>query len=310
VAQFGCLGGSVESCHKLRIFYLEITPFMHPVLLIICLFLQEARYLGQSPPGMTPVVFAPGLVSLPDQHEFGSVFSRDGSTFYYGVDKNGKAETRCLKTGWTSPQVILSDSIFSFNDPMLSPDENRLYFISDKSPVAGKKKDYDIWYIQKEGAGWSAPINAGAAVNSGAHEYYVSFAKNGQLYFSSNRTPAGGFDIYTADGVRQPLPLDSNINTKNYEADVFVAPDESYLIFCATRPDGYGAGDLYISFKKEDNSWTPAKNMGETINTPGHELCPFVSGDGKFFFYTSRRDIYWVDARIIDQLKRTLWPAF
>ncbi|MCK7554931.1 hypothetical protein MKQ70_07900 [Chitinophaga sedimenti] len=286
---------------------------MPPVLLIICLFVQSSQqpYLGQSPPGMTPEIFAPGLVSLPGQHEFGSVFSRDGSTLYYGVDKHGKAETRCFKTGWTKPQVILSDSIFSFNDPMLSPDENRLYFISDKSQGNGaKKRDYDIWYVEKAGEGWSAPVNAGAAINSDAHEYYVSFAQNGTMYFSSNRNAAGGFDIYTADGVQQPLPLDSNINTKEYEADVFVAPDESYLIFCAARPDGYGAGDLYISFKKKNGSWTPAKNMGETINSPGHELCPFVSGDGKYFFYTSRQDIYWVDAGIIHKLKRSLWPAF
>jgi len=99
------------------------------------------------------------------------------------------------------------------------------------------------------------------------------------------------------------IPMDESINTKDYEADVFVAPDEPYIIFCSIRKEGYGQGDLYISFKDDDGKWTKAKNMGEIINTEGHELCPFVTKDGKYFFYTSNQKIYWVDASIIDSLK-------
>ena len=89
--------------------------------------------------------------------------------------------------------------------------------------------------------------------------------------------------------------------------------------------------DLYISFKKNDGSWTKAKNMGEPINSSASEICPGVSPDGKYFFFTSYRtihknyseipltyeekirilnspgnglgDIYWVDARIIEKIK-------
>lgn len=276
---------------------------------------QSNKYLGERPPGMTPVKFAPGVVSLDDQYEFGSVFSNNGNEFYYAANVGSRAEIRFMeltKGGWTKPVTILSGQTFSYNDPMLSPDESKLFFISDK-PLDGseKKKDYDIWYVEKNGDHWSAPINAGTAINSGKNEYYVSFSKNGTMYFSSNRMAkeerTDNYDIYASaagpGGFQQPLPLEATINTKEYEADVFVARDGSYLIFCGTHPDGYGAGDLYISFKKQDGTWTKAKNMGETINTPGHELCPFVTADGKYFFYTSNRDIYWVDAKIINSLR-------
>lgn len=276
---------------------------------------QSTKYLGERAPGMTPVKFAPGVVSLADQHEFGSVFSGNGNEFYYAVDKGGKAEIRFMKLTngrWTEPVTILSDQTFSYNDPMLSPDENRLFFISDK-PLdgSGKKKDYDIWYVEKKGDHWSGPVNAGTTINSGRHEYYVSFSENGTMYFSSNRKAmedrTDNFEIYSSvagrDGFEQPLPLGDSVNTKEYEADVFVAGDESYSIFCGAHADGYGAGDLYISFKKADGTWTKAKNMGKDINTPGHELCPFVTKDGKYLFYTSNRDIYWVDARIIDNFR-------
>jgi len=103
----------------------------------------------------------------------------------------------------------------------------------------------------------------------------------------------------------KPVTLisDEVFNTGSYEADVFVASDESYLIFCGDRADGYGRGDLYIGFKKPDGTWTRARNMERTINTTGHKLCPFVTRDGKYFFFTSNQDIYWVDARIINNLK-------
>jgi Tol biopolymer transport system component len=47
--------------------------------------------------------------------------------------------------------------------------------------------------------------------------------------------------------------------------------------------------------------------MGNKINTEKSENRPYVSPDGKYFFYTStirgNRDIYWMDAKIIDALK-------
>jgi hypothetical protein len=275
------------------------------------------KYLGQKIPGTTPVKFAPDFLAAAVQHEFGSVFSRDGQEFYYGVDTGGKAEIRFAKLSggqWTKPAILLSHEIFSYNDPMLNPDENRLYFISDQ-PLnkTGEKKDYDIWFVERTENGWSAPVNAGSPVNSSGNEYYISFAENGTMFFSSNRSINNdrqeSYDIYAAAVTEfgvfgEPHSVGDSINTHHYEADVFVAPDESYMIFCGDRPDGFGKGDLYISFRKHDGNWTKAKNMGEKINTSGHELCPFVTRDGRHFFYTSSQDIYWVDAGIIDDLKK------
>ncbi|TBW26540.1 PD40 domain-containing protein [Gramella sp. KN1008] len=94
------------------------------------------------------------------------------------------------------------------------------------------------------------------------------------------------------------------INSSSYEVDVFVAPDEYYVIFSANRKKGNGRGDLYISFKTGKN-WSSPKNMGSAINNKNHQLCPFVTRDGKNLFYTSDNDIYWVSSKVIDELKRT-----
>lgn len=276
---------------------------------------NNLKYLGQKPPTSNPEQFAPGLISKNNEYEFGSVFNKDGTAFFYAVDLNGKAETRytALKGGqWSKPKTILAHEAYGFNDPFLSPDEQRLYFISTKAlKGAGAKKDYDIWYVEKKGNKWSDPINAGPNINTERDEYYISFTHDGTMYFSSNKITSGteenSFDIYYSKNkngkFQQPVKLGDAINTPNYEADVFIAPDESYIIFCARRPEGLGRGDLYISFKQDDGTWTKSINMGDKINTKGHELCPFVSMDGKYFFYTSNQDIYWVSTTIFKELK-------
>jgi hypothetical protein len=116
----------------------------------------------------------------------------------------------------------------------------------------------------------------------------------------------------------EPENLGAPINTEFDEWDPYIAPDESYLVYCSMKPGGYGKDDLYISFKKEDDSWTHPINMGAEINSSGWENRPYVTLDGKFFFFTSTkpppkgvdakaaggRDIYWVDARIITKFKQ------
>ncbi|MFP2997255.1 ankyrin repeat domain-containing protein [Spongiivirga sp. MCCC 1A20706] len=278
----------------------------------------QGAYMGQKPPGTKRALFAPNFIST-EEEEFGSVFNTAGNEFYYGAHINGKSEikfTTRVDNTWTTPKTILVHDQYGYNDPFLSNDEQRLYFISSR-PLhgTGKPKDIDIWYVERTENGWSKPINAGNNINTDKDEYYISFANNDTMYFASNgqdseKDENADHDIYTStikDGqFQKPNRLSSAINTDSYEADVFVAPDESYIIFCSTREGGLGRGDLYISFKDRTNQWTKAVNMGDNINSNGYEYCPFVTKDGKYLFFTSNQDIYWVSTTIIDELKSNL----
>lgn len=281
--------------------------------------IENAKYLQQNPPGMTPKLFAPGIIFSPNEYEFGSVFSKKADEFYYAVKLNDdwKAEIRFVewKDGkWTKPVTLDLDAAYGYNDPFLSENGNRLYFMSNKPKKAATKGgSSNLWYVEKEGNGWSNPINLGDVVNSEKNEYYVSFTDNGTLYFASNaHTTAeneGDHDIYYATQTNgkfnPPIRMGAAVNNEHFDVDPFVAPDGSYLIFCSTRrDDGYGQGDLYISFKKADSTWSQAKNMGAPINTDGHEFCPFVTKDGKYLFYTSAGDIYWVSSGIIENFRK------
>ncbi|MEE9364765.1 MAG: hypothetical protein V3U92_19365 [Cellulophaga sp.] len=271
-------------------------------------------YIDSNKPLLTARIFAPNFISKENESEFGSIFSKDGTEFYYAVDINGKAEIRYSKLEnlhWSKPKTILSSKKYSYNDPFLSPDEKELFYISNMPRnEMDTIPDIDIWYSKKVNNRWSSPINAGEAINSDKNEYYISFASNGKMYFASNKNAEKNrthdFDIYSATKTNgkfdKPKKLNDSINTRRYEADVFVSPDESYIIFSSARKDGLGKGDLYISFK-ENGEWTKAKNMGDVVNTKEHELCPFVTKDGKYLLYTSRQDIYWISTEIFKKFR-------
>ncbi|GAB3944120.1 hypothetical protein GCM10028805_11320 [Spirosoma harenae] len=272
-------------------------------------------YLNQAPPGLTPQVFAPDRISLKDRYEYGSVFSTDGKEFYYAAIVNKKPQIQVstfVSNQWTEPKIVIASDKYEYNDPFLSPDGKKLFFISDR-PLngQGEKKDFDIWYLERRKTGWSDPINAGPAINSNKNEYYMSFTTDGTMYFSSNGATSASndknYDVYyskfTNGSFQRSQKLGSSVNSEHYEADVFVSPDESYLIFCGERPDGLGKGDLFISFKNKKGEWQKAQNMGNVINTEAYEFCPFVSSDGKYLFFSRDGDLYWVSADLIKTLR-------
>jgi hypothetical protein len=302
----------------------------------------EGPYFGQEPPGMTAEIFAPDIVST-EHGEFCSVFSPDGNEFYWsiaGAPYPTIAVIRQENGRWMEPEIPSFSGRYPDLDMGFTPDGKQLFYCS-RRPLDGNgppTDNTDFWYVKREGVGWSEPKHLEGPVNSKAQEYYPIFAQNGTLYFCSTRPSGhGGGDIYRAHfengAYLEPENLGTPINTENFEGDLFIAADESYIIVtCYGRPDSLGSGDLYISFRQENGSWSPMKNMGAAINSSANEHCPILSPDGKYLFFSSGRsrhpnysdeaitfeeklemmnswgngrneDIYWIDARIIDVLR-------
>ncbi|UBM60278.1 OmpA family protein [Marinilongibacter aquaticus] len=60
--------------------------------------------------------------------------------------------------------------------------------------------------------------------------------------------------------------------------------DGKTIYFSSNRPGGSGGMDLYrVNMDASGRFGNPA-NMGKTLNTPGDEMFPFVSQDGKLYF--------------------------
>ncbi|MCI0471538.1 MAG: ankyrin repeat domain-containing protein [Candidatus Aminicenantes bacterium] len=273
------------------------TPKKYPVL--------TGKYLGQKAPGIVPEIFAPGIVST-DGAELGGTFSPAGNEFYFtrsGGEKRLKTNTIMvtkLENGfWTEPQIAdFSGKYFDF-EPFISPDGSKLYFGSMRALDGSTRQDsLHQWFLEKTPTGWTEPRPMGSPFVDEI-VIYPSAARDGTIYFS------GKDGIYVSGYINgkyqapERLPEDT-INLFSLTAHPFVAPDEGYLLFDATP---YGMQpDIFVSFRQKDGSWTRARKMGIEINTPEAEICPAISPDGRYLFFTRSKDIYWVDAGIIHQL--------
>jgi hypothetical protein len=276
-------------------------------------------YFGQEPPGMMAEIFAPGIIST-DRSEINSVFTPDRDEFYFTAWTR-ETGTKIMVTSqidgrWTAPEVASFSNHPTDVDLAISYDGKRVFF-GTRRPRPGETEIregvFDIWFADRTETGWGEEQYLGPVVNSGRSQIYPTVTRDGTLYFQAVREEGyGKADIYRSrliDGVYQtPENLGPVINSENYEGDVFIAHDESYLIVSVSgRKDGFGEGDLYISFRSLDGSWSPLKNMGGAINSDKRDFCPMVTPDGKYFFFSSKRvgegDIFWVDAKVINALR-------
>ncbi len=78
---------------------------------------------------------------------------------------------------------------------------------------------------------------------------------------------------------------------------------KSFIVFDSKKKDDPKDADLYVCSKEKDGSWSAALNLGETVNTSTSEIAAALSPDGKFLFYQSKGDIYWVSVKLIEKLK-------
>jgi len=273
----------------------------------------QGPYLGQKPPGMTPQPFAPGVITT-DEEEGSSGFARNGTVFLFQKFLHNRCQTFItrLENGvWTTPELIPFWETMADNGDFVisSDDKTMLYQVKTET---GSFLVSSIWRVEITDKGWGERASFPPPINSGYDESFASDTVDGSLYFFSRRPGGKGrFDLYSClfrDGrYTESVNLEA-LNTEFQEWDPFIAPDGSYLVFCSTKPGGLGADDLYITFKLKDGHWTPPVNMGKEINSAGSENRPYVTRDGRYFFFTSTRngsrDTIWVRAEYLDRFRK------
>jgi len=303
---------------------------------------SQLAYLGQSPPGNTPELFAPGVVST-GVNEMSICFSEKGDEVFLLVARPTLIITSKIKNGeWTSfEEPAFIDSARSNYYMFLSPNGKKMFFTSTRPD--GDSKDSvapnpgpAIWVTERSEGMWDTPQKVDFGDEFKGTGSFPSVADNGNLYFSSfdNKTISVYCSKYVNGKYTTPIRLSDSINQGTFNSHVYIAPDESYLLFDSRgRDDVIGGVDIYISFRDENGNWTKAQNIGDKINSESSDMRSYVSTDGQYFFFCSSRqtknrnlpahpmkgdqirsilnapgngqqDIYWVSASFIDDLKK------
>ena len=256
-------------------------------------------YFGQKSPGIIPEVFAKGIVSLDESIESRCIIWEDGTKILLGRSNAGFIESELINGRWTP---FVKTNIFRDHDHLqenVSPDGKRIFFNKFKlNPNVRGGMDVEIWVVEKEGDNWNEPEYTG---KNGMYPYVD---KQGNLYYTTalNGKMCIGISLFQNNKYSDtPLIPNSLVSDKGF-CHPCVDPDGKWIIVNTEKQKYFENGNgLFISFKKSNNEWTKPVRFGAGyINaTP----LMTVSSDGKYLFYSSKGDIYWVSSKIIDDLR-------
>ncbi|MGB5007486.1 MAG: hypothetical protein WBO39_11160 [Ferruginibacter sp.] len=269
-------------------------------ILFLSIFSASAQqHIGLNQPPEVAEIFGKDFISTGiSERDF--ALSPDGTELFYTIQSpQGIFQTivyskKDSKGNWSKPEVAPFAGRFSDLEPAFTADGKKLFFSSNR-PLSGSEiKDFDIWVVEKEKDKWGEPRNLGSPVNTKEDEFYPSITKTGNLYFTAAyKNGIGKEDIFMVKWENgkygETVVLDTAVNSKMYEFNAFVSPDEDFIIFSSYgRKDDMGRGDLYMSMKDASGNWQPAKNLSQ-LNSAKLDYCPFVSFDKKILFFTSER---------------------
>ncbi|MFC2136156.1 hypothetical protein ACFLTH_16190, partial [Bacteroidota bacterium] len=259
-------------------------------------------YFGQQEPGANVEVFAEGIISGNPLHGT-PVFSIDMSEMYWPqADPNYSNVniyvSKKINNQWTVPEVTSFSGAYIDDNPVFSPDGQKIFFNSFR-PHNGTSKER-IWYVIRQGDGsWSDAVSVGDDINEGELHWQVGVDPDGGIYFQTERQPSyGGGDIFYSNFIngqfQSPVNMGQVINSSSYDSMPFIDRQNRFIIFCRSH--------MYFSERIYGGSWTQPRSI--TSDYPNiHGICPQITPDGNYLFFTIMNNevstVYWTSAQFI-----------
>ena len=213
-------------------------------------------------------------------NESTAVFTKDGLTMYFtrnnfnngkrGTDKNQTTLLKIYKAvkmdkdkEWKEIEALpfCSDN-YNVAHPALSPDEQILYFASDKPGGFGQSDLYKV-AINVDGT-FGEPENLGATINTSGRETFPFVSQNNELYFASDgQEGLGGLDVFVSQQQQSktfsaPVNVGEPINSTMDDFAFIINTTTKKGYFSSNRSNGVGMDDIY-SF--EELKPLPCKQM-------------------------------------------------
>ena len=198
-------------------------------------------------------------------HESSAVITNDGSTLYFtrvNVNKRNKLNfddegtthlklyrATLINDVWDDiVELPFNSDDYSTGHPALSPDNKKLYFISDREGGFGQT---DIYYVTNDNnTSYGTPINLGDKVNTKGREMFPFVSKDNTLYFSSdNHINIGLLDIFKSDILNDEKATAQNVgapyNSRSDDFAFFIKENAESGYFSSNRDGGKGSDDIY-----------------------------------------------------------------
>lgn len=137
---------------------------------------------------------------------------------------------------------------YSSGHPAITPDDTRMYFVSD---MKGGYGGTDIYVVEYNNGEWSSPVNLGKEINTEGNEMFPYVDANGNLYFASDgHAGLGGLDIFFAEfengiSMAEPSNLGFPINSNRDDFGLITDGNRSSGYFSSNRRRGYSDDNIY-----------------------------------------------------------------
>lgn len=285
---------------------------MHKISLIIFFLITSAMFVSCISDNSKPAehsnltlltdsfdVLNPGLISTALYERDFAMHPEKNLIIYSAGTYNQKK--RCL-VGMTihneqldQPSILPFSGVHQDIEPFFSPDGQYLYFASNRPlDPTDQSDDYNIWKVSVVDGKWGTPQPLDTTINTDGNEFYPAIGLSGNLYFTAHYPPASE-DIYMSryhqGRYSPPIALDSQINTRTYEFNAYISPEEDLVIYSSYgRHDGMGGGDLYMNYKLKDGRWSESIHLGPEINSTALDYCPYYDKINRQLYFTSNRE--------------------
>jgi hypothetical protein len=148
-----------------------------------------------------------------------------------------------------------------------------------------------VYWVQKKGNNWGAPILLNPAIVSDGNLFPVFLSDNGYTLLL-NYVELDRSDIYISQQNNRkrfsPAVPFTAINSKYWESHACISPDGRTIYFTSNRPPSVGGLDIFFVELLPDSQWSTPRNLGLTINTPFNEETPYLSVTGDTLYFASQ----------------------
>lgn len=159
-----------------------------------------------------------------------------------------------VKESWSNvKEVPFNSDEYSCGHPALSPDNTKMYFVSD---MPGGYGGTDLYIVEYTDGTWGTPVNLGKEVNTEGNEMFPFVDESGNLYFSSDgHEGLGGLDLFFAemkDGIayKGVANLGAPLNSEKDDFGLITDAGRNTGFFSSNRKRGIHDDNIY-SFKRE-----------------------------------------------------------
>ncbi|HET8859202.1 OmpA family protein [Marivirga sp.] len=207
---------------------------------------------------------------------------------------------------------VIIDSLESVYDdiaPVLTPDENLLYFTKKNHPenYGGEKDPGDIWLSTKNNDGtWSKPERVKGPLNNSDYNSPIGITQDGNIMYvvGNYKSPRKGGVSYSrkiGENWSEPQPIDiPYFKNKSEHLSGSLSKDGKIMVLSLESFGSRGNEDIYYTFRKSLDEWTELRNLGVDINTEAQDLTPYLASDNKTLFFSSNgrggkgsRDVFY-----------------